>query len=110
MADLPQSPFVFGVSEPTTPDEAAASFPQTASEDAAADLSCIGEIFRGARKLGYVPEDFDPAAITTADQILYDVLSAMVDPRTPGLPCIPDEQAFWEAIEPPPLFLQAVGY
>lgn len=70
----------------------------------------IGEIFVGAAKLGYVPHDFDPAAITSADQLLFDVLSAMVDPRVPGLREIPDEQALFDAIEPMPLFLQAVGY
>lgn len=76
------------------------------------DISHIGEIFRGARKLQSVPDifEFDDAAITTSDRLLYDVLKAMVDPRLPGLRKIPDEQALFDAIEPPPLFLQAVGY
>lgn len=92
------------------PGEAAASLRQ--SLDAAADISDIGEIFRGARKLQSAPDifEFDPTAITTSDHLLYDVLKAMVDPRLPGLRKIPDEQALFDAIEPPPLFLQAVGY
>lgn len=92
------------------PDEAAAAHRQTVH--AAADICDIGEIFAGARKLDYVPGIFeiDPTAITTSDQLLYDVLKAMVDPRVPGLRKIPDEHALFDAIEPPPLFLQAVGY
>lgn len=76
------------------------------------DLDLIGEIFVGARKLESVPDifEFDHAAILPEDLLLHDVLKAMVDPRLPGLREIPDEQALFDAIEPPPLFLQAVGY
>jgi len=135
MTDLP-NPFDSGEPVAPSPDEAAASLARHAidaaadipepttdgggpqespavedrSPDAAGDLGidCIGEIFAGARKLEYVPDIFelDPAAITTADRVLYDVLKAMVDPRVAGLREIPDEQALFEAIEPMPLFLQ----
>jgi len=73
------------------------------------DISCIGEIFVGARKLACVPEifDLDPSAITTSDHVLYDVLKAMVDPRLPGLREIPDEQALFQEIEPMPLLRRA---
>lgn len=111
-----QNPFEF-VGSPARPtEEAAASVPlPMPPRDAAADLpnvdeiSCIGEIFVGARKLGYISDDFDPAAITSSDELLYDVLKAMADPRAHGLPEIPDEQALFEAIEPLPLFLQAAS-
>lgn len=110
-----QNPFEF-VGSPARPtEEAAASVPlPMPPRDAAADLpnldeiDCIGEIFRGARKLETVPDifEFDPDAITAADRLLYDVLKAMVDPHAPGLPEIPDEDALFEALEPLPLFLQ----
>jgi len=120
MSDMP-NPFEFAASDAAAEQAAASSPVLPPVGDVAAtlieqadldDISCIGEIFAGARKLEYVPNIFelDPAAITAADHLLYDVLKAMVDPRVPGLREIPDEQALFEAIEPPPLFLQAVGY
>lgn len=69
----------------------------------------IGEIFIGARKLEQLPGRFDPDAITGRDELLYVTLNLMDEPGTPDLPCIPDEQAFMDAIEPPPLFLQRAG-
>ena len=106
-----QNPFEFVGAQASPTEEAAAPMPPHIPEGAAADLpdfgtDCIGEIFVGARKLGYVTEDFDPAAYPLDDQLLYDVLSAMADPLEPGLSHIPDEQALFDAIEPPPLFLQ----
>jgi len=106
MVDLP-NPFHSAACDAAA-EGAAALSPQVPSCDAA--VSLIGEIFVGARKLGYVPDDFDPDAITTTDRLLYDVLTAMVEPRAQGLSSIIDEQALWEAIEPPPLFLQAASY
>lgn len=60
----------------------------------------------GALVVDQLPGPFDPAAITTADNLDYVTLKLMDDHRTPDLPAIPDEQAFFDAIEPPPLFLQ----
>lgn len=110
-----QNPFD-SVGDRTQPtEEAAAPMPPRQPEGAAAvsdpdDMSCIGEIFVGARKLehagDYLDPDVDRAAYPQADQLLYDVLSAIVDPRERGISEIPDEQALFDAIEPPPLFLQ----
>lgn len=60
----------------------------------------------GALVVDQLPGPFDPAAITTADNLDYVTLKLMDDHRTPDLPAIPDAQAFFDAIEPPPLFLQ----
>jgi hypothetical protein len=121
-------PFDSGV-EPSSPDEAAAltrshapgaavDIPDLPSnegrhqgapavddwnpETAGATDCCIGEIFVGARKLF----DPDPAAYLREDELLHDVLKAMDNPHEHDLPCIPDEQAFMDAIDPPPLFLR----
>jgi hypothetical protein len=115
---------------PPTPDEAGASSPQMPSADAPADLSeppsstggrqeasiptstvtvaaggvdatdDIGEIFAGARKL-FEP---DPAAYTREDELLYDVLRAMDDPRTADLIEMP--YGMEGIFDPPPLFIQ----
>jgi hypothetical protein len=77
--------------------------------DLEGDLSCIGEIFVGARKIGYVPDDLDPDAYAPADHLLYDVLKAMVDPHARDLPRIPDEDAFMSEVEERPLFLRQAG-
>jgi hypothetical protein len=110
MATLPSSPFISAAVESAeallavvsgTPHDPAGSGP---IED---DISCIGEIFVGARKLNQLPGIFDPEAITGTDELLYVTLKLSDEPGTRDLPQIPDEQAFMEAIEPMPLFLQA---
>ena len=114
-----QNPFEFVGAQASPTEEAAAPMPPHIPEGAAADLpdlgtDCIGEIFVGARKIESFSHDLDPdvdpAAYDQTDALLYDVLKAADDPRLPGLQQIPDEQALFDAIEPPPLFLQAVGY
>jgi hypothetical protein len=76
MNGLPPSPFFDSGATDCPPEEAAAAPRQSA--DAAADLSEIGEIFVGARKL------MDP------DEHRF----------------ILDEQVFMDAIDEPPLFLR----
>jgi hypothetical protein len=103
MTNLP-NPFDSGVVA-SPPDKAAA--PQSShAPGAAADLSCIGEIFVGARKLEQLPGIFDPTAITGPDELLYVTLKLMDDPNERDLPEIPDEAALWDAIDPLPIFLQ----
>jgi len=89
------------------PDEAAASLPQMPSGDAAADLSCIGEIFAGARKLEPVEMWFENTAYPREDELLYEVLLAMDDPRAASLREMP--YGMEGIFDPPPLFLQMVG-
>jgi hypothetical protein len=110
MANLPSSPFISAAVEsaealpavvPGTPHYPAGSGPIEPD-----DISCIGEIFVGARKLNQLPGIFDPAAITGTDELLYVTLKLQDEPGTRDLPCIPDEQAFMDAIEPMPLFLR----
>jgi hypothetical protein len=89
--------------------ERSAEVPAVASVVAPSDVAAecfIGEIFVGARKLDQLPGIFDPAAITGTDELLYVTLKLQDEPGTRDLPCIPDEQAFMEAIEPMPLFLR----
>jgi hypothetical protein len=114
-ADIPEAGPCGFEFEPTTDGGGPKESPASGQELCGAGdlgIDCIGEIFRGARKLESVPDIFelDPAAITPEDHVLYDVLKAMDDPRLPGLREIPDEYALFQEIEPPPLFLQAVGY
>lgn len=79
-------------------DEAAAAHRQT--DDAAADICDIGEIFVGARKLF----DPDPGAYLREDELLYEVLKAMDDPHERDLAEIPAE--LWAEFDPAPLFLR----
>lgn len=110
-----QNPFEFVGAQAPPAEEGAAPMPPESPRGAAPisdsdDMSCIGEIFVGARKLESFSHDLDPdvdpAAYDQTDALLYDVLKAADDPRLPGLAKIPDEQALFDAIEPPPLFLQ----
>jgi hypothetical protein len=102
MADLP-NPFSFG-EIPCSPEQAVASSPQVLTCDVAADLSCIGEIFVGARKLEQIPGIFDQAAYTPADEIAYVELKLRDDPYAADLINIPE--GMWGEFDPPPLFLQ----
>jgi hypothetical protein len=102
MTNLP-NPFDSGVVS-SPPDEAAA-LARSHAPSAAADLSCIGEIFIGAAKLEPVEIWFENAAYPREDELLYEVLAAMT-PNIPGLPNIPDEAALLDAIDPLPIFLQ----
>ena len=106
MAKLPPSPFAFGADAPV-PDKAVALHPQT-SGDATADLSLIGEIFVGARKLEPVEIWFENSAYPREDELLYEVLSAMDDPNTADLIEMP--YGMDGIFDPPPLFLQAAGF
>ena len=65
----------------------------------------IGEVSFGAPLL---PSLFDPAAYTAADERLYLLLKEIDDPRARDL-LIPDPRAFFEAIEPKPLFLRGAA-
>jgi len=77
---------------------------------AAGATDCIGEIFYHARKLcEQAREAFDPDAITGDDERLYQHLKRTVDRNAPHLAVIPNEQAFMDAIDEPPLFLRAMG-
>lgn len=67
------------------------------------DISNIGEIFAGARKLF----DPDPAGYTSADQAYYDLLLQLDDPHTADLIDIPE--GMWMEFDPAPLFLRQVG-
>jgi len=97
-------PFDSGAALACGPDEAAAPDPQMPSAGAAADLSCIGEIFFGARKLEQIPGTFDQAAYTPADELLYVTLKAMDDPYAADLIDIPE--GMWMEFDPAPLFIQ----
>ena len=126
MSNLPPSPFTdSGEPVAPSPDDAVA-LTRSRAPGAAADIpepsvterrlsearaleatDCIGQIFVGARKLLDEPlGQFDPAAITASDELLYEALKLLDDPRARDLPYIPDRRAFIEAIEPWPLFLQ----
>jgi hypothetical protein len=134
MASLPPSPFQF--SEPSgSLDEAAASVvapsgaaadilgsappistePTTAAVTATQpvtaapldDISNIGEIFVGARKLEQLPGRFDQAAITGADELRYVTLKLMDEPGTRDLPDVP--QGLIDVMEPMPMFLRQAG-
>jgi len=105
MAHLPTIDFASGADAPA-PDKAVASHPQT-SGDATADLSCIGEIFVGARKLEQLPGIFDQAAYTPADELAYVELKLRDDPNERDLPEIP--AGLWAEFDPLPLFLQMAG-
>jgi hypothetical protein len=74
--------------------------------ETAGATDCIGEIFAGAAKLEPVEMWFENTAYPREDELLYEVLQARDDPRARDLPAIPDEQAFWEAIEPMPIFIE----
>lgn len=123
MSVLPPSPFVVSVvavERPPTEAPAAAS-PSPQASDAAVDrldplveyvdldqIDCIGEIFAGARKLEPAEMWFENSAYPREDELLYEVFSVINNPQERGLAHIPDAQAFFDAIEPPPLFLQAI--
>lgn len=104
MTHLPPSPFFDSAAIVERPaDEAAASPPQP--RDAAADIpdddiSNIGEIFVGARKMF----DPDPAGYTNADQAYYDLLRQIDNPHERDLPDVP--QGLVDELEPMPLFLR----
>lgn len=108
MATLPPSPFTdSGEFNPFSPDDAAASLPQTSKADAAAEFPDIGEIFVGARKLEQLPGIFDQAAYTPADELGYVELKLRDDPYAADLINIPD--GLLGEFDPPPLFLQMAG-
>lgn len=96
MSVLP-NPFTDSGAYPTVsaPDETAASSRQVV--DAAADISDIGEIFVGARKLDTIDAEYlfelDPG---------NDKFRGMPKPRL-------DVAAFMLELDEPPLFLQQVG-
>lgn len=110
MTNLPPSPFLNSAGEePLLADTAVALQPPAGAAAGPIDLSeidCIHEIFVGAQKLGQLAGPFDQDAITEADELLYVELKLMDDHRERDLPALPDERAFFDAIEPPPLFLQ----
>ena len=110
VADIPEAGpcgFGFELTDPggtdCSPDQAAAPIRQ---ESAAADLSCIAEIFIGALKLEPVEMWFENSAYPREDELLYEVLLAMDNPHTRGLFRIPDEDGFMLDVEEPPLFLR----
>jgi len=91
-------------SEPIT---AAAIDPSPVAAASLDEIDCIGEIFVGARKLNQLPGIFDPAAITSSDELLYVTLKLQDDPHARDLPDVP--QGLIDAIEPLPLFLRQAG-
>lgn len=106
MAYLPPIDFNSGALT-SPPDDAAAPAAPRVPEGAAADLSCIGEIFIGAAKLEPVEIWFENSAYPREDELLYEVLLAMDDPSTPDLREIP--YGMDGIFDPPPLFLQMAG-
>jgi hypothetical protein len=84
-------------------DEAVAS-QSSQAPGATADISCIGEIFVGAAKLEPVEMWFENAAYPREDELLYEVLQAMDNPRAADLIEIP--AGMWLEFDPLPLFLQ----
>lgn len=104
MAYLPPIDFNSGALT-SPPDDAAAPAAPRVPEGAAADLSCIGEIFIGAAKLEPVEIWFENSAYPREDELLYEVLAALDDPFAPDLREMPygfDDSIF----DPPPLFLR----
>jgi hypothetical protein len=97
--------------EPTTDggdtEEAPASTTVTVAAGDAGATDLIGEIFIGARKMGHWPGPFDPAAITDADEVFFQLLQQMDEPGTRDLPEIPE--ALWAEFDELPLFLQRAG-
>ena len=111
MTTLPPNVFDFGAPV-CTPDEAAVvSRPQAPAT--AADISdidsvdLIGEIFIGAAKLEPPEIWFENSAYPREDELLFEVLEAMADPRLPGLVEMPYGMEW--ALDPAPLFLQKAG-
>lgn len=104
MTSLPNPFSNSGASSP--PDDAAVPFRPQVPEGTAADLSCIGEIFVGAAKLEPPEIWFENSAYPREDELLFEVLEAMVDPRVAGIAQIPDEAAFMIEIGPLPLFMR----
>ncbi len=108
MTTIPPSPFFnSSAALACSSDEAAAPGPQMPSAGAAADISDIGEIFAGARKLEPVEMWFENSAYPREDELLFEVLEAMVDQRLPGLAEMPYGMEW--IFDPPPLFLRQVG-
>jgi hypothetical protein len=103
MASLP-NPFEDPSASDAAAGQAAACQPQPSH--AAADHSDIGQIFVGARKLGPPEIWFENSAYPREDELLYEVLAAMVDPDAPCLREIPDAASFMIELGPVPLFLQ----
>jgi hypothetical protein len=104
-AASPSSPdAAVGIPEPTSSTGGPQGSPAPGQElCGAGDLDCIGEIFVGAAKLEPVEMWFENTAYPREDELLYEVLQAMDDPRAPHLRDIPD--GLWAEFDPP-LFLR----
>lgn len=68
------------------------------------DISNVGEIFAGARKLEPVEMWFENTAYPREDELLYEVLLALDDPHTADLIDIP--YGMEAEFDEPPLFIQ----